>query len=624
MKTFKTILGMMLFAICFVACSDDNNDIQFTKGDIPRDIAYELALKKLNVSLKDVDIWATKEKLPANLKMNISWFSVTSPETESWLFFVDEKPMANWEHDCRYVFVDMNGKVHIHAKKNGPNYDTYNMECINMSDLTKKYLEISEQQKNVTDKILKSRSTTTPLENHYAIILSGGINKNKNFPRYRNDCKLIYNTLIDQYGYNPSKIYVLMADGTDPGVDTPNGYSSNPDLDGDEIADVDYAATSTNLTNLFDYLSMQLTDDDYLFIYTIDHGGVDEEQDESFIEMWNEHRYYASDFAERVKAINTKATHIVMGQCNSGGFIPYFTDSPNICISTACGKYENSSAITDPFHPWFGQYDEYVYYWTLSHDSLAGDTNNDGHVSALESHNYAKSRDTQTEETPQHYGAGYLSEKLTMTTILTSYYGSYIDGYCVFNYNTNNEYPFYLDEPNHEPEFGVACGDNIDINITYPEIGLNSFSWSVVENNSYTAVFTPNDTRAHMEIRNQAPIGQRVRVKVEANIPLDDYYVNQYLNFYITSNYRIARSGSNVLSIENINTDDSSATYALNSSASTFTYQIMDEGTNHVRMSGSYSKSQKLDLDISQLPSGVYTLIIRENGEIKANQRLTI
>lgn len=50
----------------------------------------------------------------------------------------------------------------------------------------------------------------------------------------------------------------------------------------------------------------------------------------------------------------------------------------------------------------------------------------------------------------------------------------------------------------------------------------------------------------------------------------------------------------------------------------------MDEGTKHVRMSGSYPKAQKLDLDISQLPSGIYTLIVKENGEVKANQRLTI
>lgn len=141
---------------------------------------------------------------------------------------------------------------------------------------------------------------------------------------------------------------------------------------------------------------------------------------------------------------------------------------------------------------------------------------------------------------------------------------------------------------------------------------------------NYAAIFVPNNTYAHLETGTQSPVGQRIRIKVNASIPIYDYSISQYLNFYITSNYRIARSGSNILSIENTNTDDTSTTYALNSSASTFTYQIMDEGTNHVKMNGSYSKSQKLDLDIPQLPSGIYTLIIQENEEIKANQRLTI
>ncbi|MBQ8442971.1 MAG: hypothetical protein IJX29_06390 [Bacteroides sp.] len=126
-----------LFAILITAC--DNDDINFTKGDIPRDVAYELALKKLNVSLKDVDIWATKEKLPANTTMKITYFELTSPDTESWLFFVDELPMGNWGHDCQYAFVDMNGNVQIHQKTMPPNYELYNMELINISEARKNY-----------------------------------------------------------------------------------------------------------------------------------------------------------------------------------------------------------------------------------------------------------------------------------------------------------------------------------------------------------------------------------------------------------------------------------------------------------------------------------------------------
>ncbi len=610
MKILNTILYLLL-AVCLVAC--DNDEIQFTKGDIPRDIAYKLALKELNVSLEDVDIWATKNKLPANTALKAGANVTTSPNSESWLFFVDELPIvANWGHACKYVFINMNGEVFIQKATMHPNYEQYDMELINVSEARKNYhpSPIKPQAKT------KSRSINL-LENHYAIILSGGANKDDNRLSYWNDCFLIWDVLTNQYGYDPSKTYVLMSDGTDPGIDNDQQESSDIDFNDDGIADIDYAATNDNLNLVFTQLANQLTDEDYLFIYTIDHGDWDYKRDESYIYMWNDEIYYASDFANRVKSINTKATHIVMGQCNSGGFLDYFTDSPSICISTACGKYEGSFPMTN------GQYDEYVYYWTKSHEDLVGDTNNDGYVSALESHAYAQNRDSRP-ETPEHYGAGYLSERLALTGIFQNTYGTYFDGYCVFNYETEYKYPFYLDEPNHEPEFGVACGDKIDITLTHPDINENIFSWSVVENNNYTAIFVPNNTHTHMEVRSQSPIGQRIRVKVEANIPEDNYYLAQYINFYITSNYRIARSGSNVLSIENTNTDDSTTTYALNSSASTFTYQIMDEGTNHVRMSGSYPKAQKLDLDISQLPSGVYTLIVKENGEVKANQRLTI
>ena len=138
MKTLNYIISCLL-VLFTTACNDD---INFTKGDIPRDVAYKLALKKLDVSLKDVDIWATKEKLPANTIMKIFHFELTSPATESWFFFIDEIPMGNWGHDCQYAFVDMNGKVHIHQQTMPPSYEKYNMERINISEVTKNYEEI--------------------------------------------------------------------------------------------------------------------------------------------------------------------------------------------------------------------------------------------------------------------------------------------------------------------------------------------------------------------------------------------------------------------------------------------------------------------------------------------------
>ena len=68
--------------------------------------------------------------------------------------------------------------------------------------------------------------------------------------------------------------------------------------------------------------------------------------------MWNNEKYFASRFANKVHSITAKAIHIVMGQCHSGGFVEYFTNTPNVCISTACGKYEDSHPSVN------GLYDE--------------------------------------------------------------------------------------------------------------------------------------------------------------------------------------------------------------------------------------------------------------------------
>lgn len=441
-----------------------------------------------------------------------------------------------------------------------------------------------------------------------------------NYTRYWNDCAEIYMTLTEHYGYDPAKVFVLMADGTDPGIDNSEGLSSNPDLDGDGINDIDYAATNQNLDNVFNYLYSQLSYNDYLFIYTIDHGGMDNNLDESYLVMWNAERYYASTFASKVRSIRTKATHIVMGQCNSGGFVEYFTNYPKICISTACGKYELSYATSDL------QFDEFVHLWTQSHHTNLSDISGDNHISAWESFRYAEIRDTKA-ETPCHYGgANYFSERLTLDGQCQGTHYSYIDGYCIFNNEPTYNYSFYtnshLHEPDlHEPEFGIARGGKVDAYLTQPMIPAYSFNWSITENSGYASVFSPNNNRAYMEISSQAPIGQRIRVKVEANTSEGNYYLAQYLNYYVTSSYYIAKTNSNTLSIirdKERNSSDRTSSFW------TFEYQILDSKTRAVQMRGTHSNKQKADIDISILPKGFYTLIIQEDGKVMANQLLTI
>lgn len=610
MKNLRTIL-CLIFTIILVACNNEENFDSPVGTLMSRESAYTQVKKEISaLSLKDIDIWASKEPIPAKTTIIYGGNEFVSPDIEAWCFFIDELPMGDWAHPCQYIFVDANHQIHTKKAYFFPYTLEEDYELINISDTRKNFNEEIIKPKG---KSMKSRVASST--NHYAIIISGGYNQSNNHIRYWNNCSYIYQTLTDLYGYSSSNIYVLMADGTNPAIDNSLNESSVLDLDGDGICDIDYPATISSLQNVISTLSSQMTNEDYLFIYTTDHGNYIENIEESVICMWNQELLSASTFSNMVRSLNAKAINIVMGQCYSGGFIEHFNTISNLCISTSCKKDELTWTYGNT------GYTEYLYNWTRSHE-LAGTNSSLGNfISAIDSHTYAVDNNSfiNKPQTPQHYSSGDLSEKLALSGLMD--YNDYIDGYCTID---NYRYSFYADEPNHEPEFGIACGDKIDITLTNPNVSSTIFSWNIVENMNYAAIFVPNNTYAHLEVGTQSPVGQRIRIKVDANIPIYDYSISQYLNFYITSNYRIARSGSDILSIESTNADDSSTTYVLNSSASTFTYQIMDEGTNHVRMSGSYSKSQKLDLDISQLPSGVYTLIIRENREIKANQRLTI
>lgn len=463
-------------------------------------------------------------------------------------------------------------------------------------------------------------ANATNMNNFYAVIINGGNSKLSNHIRYWNDCSYIYKTLINKYHYNSSNIYVLMSDGTSPAEDRrpdPNKleYDSSPtDLNGDGIADIDYSATKENIISVFNTLSSKLTSNDYLFIFVTDHGDI--ERAESFMCTWNGGKLFASEFAAKVKAINTKATNIVLGQCNSGGFIKYFEGSPNICIATACMDIEVSYPMSNL------QYDEFLYRWTFAVNN-SGDFNGDGHISAKEAFDYAVATDIQN-ETPQFYGVEDFAKKLALDGMFTTTYPDYINGYCVVNGVRKN---FYTSEErkNYDPEFGVPMGAKIDINLTEPNVPNQYISWSVTEGANWLNFKNLRDKNSHIEIRTQIDPGVRTVIRVEVNIPQDNYSVVRNLKFYVTSSYYIAKVSENVLSIEKKQSEDSPMMVPMSTAIThAFDYQIIETSTGVVRMSGSASTDQRLELDVSSLHSGIYTVIVSENGEVKAQQTIRI
>lgn len=325
----------------------------------------------------------------------------------SWKIFVDAEPLSGWEHTCYLYSIRRAHK------------DTENMivTCEELTlppadDMTPLDVQnFVSDTPNATPYVPQSSLTNavlTAAERTYAVILSGGVNKNSNYVRYWNDCSFIYQTLVKKYGVPKDNINVIMSDGTDPAADMKLmdlSYVSSPlDLDGDSYDDIEYSATRTNVQSVLNSLSSTLQKDDHLFIFVIDHGGSTDGITHSYINLWGNEKLYDYELANWLRPFtnNYVNVNVVLGQCFSGGFIDDLT-MVGCVVATACTGSEYSWACDNLI------YDEFVYQWTSAVNKarpnggyVYSDTDNNGVVTMLEAFEYAKNNDQQPAEHPQY------------------------------------------------------------------------------------------------------------------------------------------------------------------------------------------------------------------------------
>lgn len=244
-----------------------------------------------------------------------------SPPSDSYMFFIDEYPYHNWEHSCRFLFVDMeDGSISTIACRFPPiginTWDIIRGPKIIVKDLSP-HLSIPKKRNTYT--------LNNNAEHCYAIIISGGVNPDLNYVRYWNDCSAMYTILTNAYGYLDENIYVIMSDGINPDIDRCcyNGiYDSSPlDLNNDGINDVEYPATKESITAVCNELSSKLTEDDFLFVFTTDHGSVTQSGTATMC-LWGD-EIDAQTFAYEIDKIRAGSINVVMEQCYSGGFVSF-------------------------------------------------------------------------------------------------------------------------------------------------------------------------------------------------------------------------------------------------------------------------------------------------------------
>ena len=361
----------------------------------------------------EYNIYQFSKIIPAGTKIQTVFDDTINVEHTAYLFFIDKKPYANWQHECIYLLLSERDSSISHVESQSPPkglYSNYNLV---------KETDLSAPIKNIAN--MSNSLNTTSCSNNinkYAIIINGGIDAVHNNLRYWNDCSFIYKTLTETYGYSKNNIYVLMSDGTNPAVDINEGenqyISQDLDLDGDGEDDIEYVANKENITYVFNSLSNRMVAGDELFIFTIDHGGI--ANGNYVLCLWGEN-ITSSEFATEVDKIRKDCfINIVMGQCKSGGF---YNDlyAHNRVLSLATQPSENS-------YGYINSYDIFVHNITSAlngsnfyGDIVNADYDNNGVVTMSEAFSYAYENRYYLEHPIQESEPYFIKEKLTLCNI---------------------------------------------------------------------------------------------------------------------------------------------------------------------------------------------------------------
>jgi len=285
------------------------------------------------------------------------------------VFYINDHPSAGWAHPVRYIFMDQGTGLYQVVNQNQYPYSF-------RQDYTTEFELVSERQTypavglppNITDPL----DDIDPNPNLYAVLIG---TEDRGDPTNPNDfwysISLMYNTLIQAYGFTDENIFVHFADGdSDMGSDL-----NNPDNNEDHI---DYDSDRERIMETFANLAGDSYSDpdvpvlgpsDVLFVYNTGHGIEDNGHSVIRCRDLNTGAYESlvdSDLADQVENINCAQMIFLFQQCYSGNFRWELTDYSG---SVACENriVHTATSIdlmsTSEYYLTGNHYGEFTYYW---------------------------------------------------------------------------------------------------------------------------------------------------------------------------------------------------------------------------------------------------------------------
>jgi hypothetical protein len=317
---------------------------------------------------------------------------------QHWKYFLDKYPFYSLPGRFSFILIDKETGELTEKSSSTPPVDIQYWEIIKHPPIIPDGKKFNFKNKSTIRKQSAVLQSGGNPDNCYAVIISGGANPYDNWIRYSHDCQAVYSMLTDVYGYDDDHIYVLVSDGTSSTNDRRHNdystFSSTPlDLNDDGVDDIEYSATKANISTVFNILGNTLDQDDFLFIYSTDHGNPDSGID-VYMDLWNDTYITDDEFATEVDKVNAGEISILMQQCYSGGFIDDLS-AKNRVITTSC-LFNEGSWARQPDRT----YDEFTYHWVCAMagedplgNSIDAEIDNNGYITMYEAYIYACEND---------------------------------------------------------------------------------------------------------------------------------------------------------------------------------------------------------------------------------------
>lgn len=494
----KSLLFLLVFVPLFVSCGIKNGP----EAPVEPEVEYPLSREGVKLLFADEivkyhAVFLSKQMIAPNTVYNIGTFQlcgdsflveeVVSPSDSSWLLLID--------HD---VYLTADGRSHWEFRFIRAKDGTYMSSMHEMlPEPTVEYAFLDEYEflgkppKNKSSISTKATSSGARISGNdntkWGVIINGGYNMYNNHVRYWNDCSAMYKCLVHNYNFPAGQVFVIMADGLSPLPDrhhNDGSYDSSPvDLDGDGYPDIQYSATMANISVVFDYLGSVVQSGDDVMVFVSDHGGLGM-GNSTFACLWNGDIMYDWQFANELVKISSEArVHVLLAQCNSGGFIDDISRG-NITVAASCQADESAYAL---FSDEDSEYNHSVfpYQWVCAMRRY--DDNND--PSSADSINN---------------GEGYF---LGNGNGEVSFAEAFHYAEWKVSSHNSNQHPQYLSNPQYLGDFCSLYGLNVNLAISGPTNVLSTELYTITDVPSgYTVVWS---SVGNLTI---SPLGNSVRV----------------------------------------------------------------------------------------------------------------